>query len=62
MCVKDEILLLYHWHPLIPKNYPYEGDLTRPMPTPFFLKEEEGNRSIAIMNAGGEGNCELPTT
>ena len=45
-----------YWHPLIPKNYPYEGDLTRPMPTPFFLKEAEGNRSIAIMNAGGEGN------
>lgn len=47
---KDEVHEF--WQPIIPKEYPHEGDLLKRMPTPFFAAKDR--ISVSIHYAGGE--------
>lgn len=42
------------WHTLVPREFPYAGDLLRRMPVPIFFKS--ATHSIALHNAIGDSN------
>lgn len=43
-----------YWDRLIPKTFPFEGDLQKRVPVPVFYQNETD--SISIVNSGGETN------
>ena len=40
-----------YWHPLVPRGFPYKGDLLRRVPVPVFFSSAEA--SVAVHSAGG---------
>lgn len=46
------------WHPIVPRTFPYQGDLLRRVPVPVFLRNQ--THSIAIHSASG--HTRIPQT
>ncbi len=52
--VREVRLLDSYWHPLVPRNFPHDGDLLRRVPVPSFMASDTCDVQIAIHVAGGE--------